>query len=157
MALRCYTERRPGGAGSIIFIIMDKQEDFQGDIRFQEIRQQTSTIATEKDDDQQRRLHYQERTSIGEFIEDPATEEEVNLQINDVDKINYEVALIEKTSSILVTRKTYPPGCSKNHKCIIRRKAEKLEERDILYEKRRDCSKCHWQVLWHIAACISHS
>ena len=130
MALRCY-KRRPDGTGFIIFIIMDKQEDFQGD-RFQEIRQQTSTM--EKNDDQQRRPHYQERTSIGEFIEYPAIEEDDNLQINDVDD---EVALIEKAFEYL-TRKTYPPGCSKNDKRIIRRKAEKLEERngEIFYMKR---------------------
>ena len=81
---------------------MDKQKDFQGD-RFQEIRQQTSTM--EKNDDQQRRPHYQERTSIGEFIEDPATEEDDNLQINDVDD---GVALIEKAFEYL-TRKTDTP------------------------------------------------
>ena len=103
-------------------IIMEKQGDFQGDY-FQEIRQQSSTA--EKNDEQQRRLHYQERTSISDFIEDSATAEDDGLQKNDVDD---GLALIEKAFDYL-TRKVYPPGCSKNDKRVIRRKAEKLEER----------------------------
>ena len=94
---------------------MEKQGDFQGDY-FQEIRQQSSTA--EKNDEQQGRLHYQERTSIGDFIEDSATAEDDGLQKNDVD----ELALIEKAFDYL-TRKVYPPGCSKNDKRVIRRKA----------------------------------
>ena len=69
---------------------MEKQGDFQGGY-FQEIRQQSSTA--EKNDEQQRRLHYQERTSISGFIEDSATAEDDDLQKNDVDD---ELALIEK-------------------------------------------------------------
>ena len=90
----------------------------QGDY-IQEIRQQSSTA--EKNDEQKRRLHYQERTSISDFIEDSATAEDDDLQKNDVDN---ELALIEKAFDYL-TRKTYPPGCSKNDKRVIRRKTEK--------------------------------
>ena len=46
------------------------------------------------------RLHYQERTSISEFIDDPATEEDDNLQINDIDD---KVALIEKAFECLTS------------------------------------------------------
>lgn len=89
--------------------------------------------AENNDEQQQRRLHYQERTSISDFIEDSATAED-DLQKNDIDD---ELALIEKAFDYL-TRKTYPPGCSKNDKRVIRRKAEKLEERngEIFYKKR---------------------
>ena len=87
-------------------------------------------------EDHQRRLHYQERGSIIEYLEDPATEEDDNLQKNDVDD---EVALIEKAFEDL-TRKTYSPGCSKDDRRIIRRKVEKFEERngEILNIKRED-------------------
>ena len=63
---------------------------------------------------------------MSDFIEDSATAEDDDLQKNDVDD---ELALIEKAFDYL-TRKTYPPGCSKNDKRVIRRKAEKLEERN---------------------------
>ena len=80
--------------------------------------------------------HYQDRTSISDFssIEDSATAEEDDLQKNDDDD---ELALIDKAFEYL-TRKTYPQGCSKNDKRVIRRKAEKLEERngEMFYKKR---------------------
>ena len=112
-------------------IIMEKQGDCQGDY-FQEIQQQSSIA--EKNDERQRQLHYQERTSISDFIEDSAMAEDDDLQKNDVDD---ELALMEKAFDYL-TRKTYPPGCSKSNKRVIRRKVEKLEERngEIFYKKR---------------------
>ena len=82
-------------AHGLHIIIMEKQGDFQGDY-FQEIRQQSSTA--EKNDEPQRRLHYQERTSISDFIEDSATAEDDNLQKNDVDD---ELALIETRLSTI--------------------------------------------------------
>ena len=53
-----------------------------------------------------------------------------------------ELALVESAFEYL-TKKKYPPGCSKNHKRIIRRKAERLEERngEILFYKKRHMSR----------------
>ena len=83
-----------------------------------------------ENNNEERRLRYQDRTSISE---NSATAED-DLQKNEVYD---ELALIEKAFDYL-TRKTYPPGCSKNDKRVIRRKAEKLEERngEILYKKK---------------------
>ena len=86
-----------------------------------------------ENDKQQRRLHYQERTSISDFIEDSTTAEDDDLQKNDVDD---ELALIEKAFNYL-TRKTYSQNAVRTIR-VIRRKAEKLEERneEIFYKKR---------------------
>ena len=48
-----------------------------------------------------------------------------------------ELELIENAFEYLIKKK-YPPGCSKNQKRVIRRKAERLEERngEIFYKKR---------------------
>ena len=80
----------------------------------------------ETNDDQQRRQHYQERTRTDNFIKDSAAAEDDDLQKNDVDD---KLDLIEKAFEYL-TRKIYPPECSKNDKRVIRRIAEKLEERN---------------------------
>ena len=90
-----------------------------------------SVTAESNKEQQQQRLHYQDRTSIEDSV---TAEDDHDLQKNDVDD---ELALIEKAFNYL-TRKTYPPGCSKNDKRVIRRKAEKLEERngEIFYKKR---------------------
>ena len=50
--------------------------------------------------------------------------------------IDDELALIENAFEYL-TKKKYPPGCSNNHKRIIRRKSERLEEQngEIFYMK----------------------
>ena len=51
--------------------------------------------------------------------------------------IDDELELIENAFEYLIKKK-YPPGCSKNQKRVIRRKAERLEERngEIFYKKR---------------------
>ena len=56
---------------------------------------------------------------------------------NQQEKMDYELVLIENAFEYL-TKKTYPPQCTKNDKRVIRRKADKLEERDgeIFYKKR---------------------
>ena len=140
---KCY-KRRPSGAWFIIIIIIIVEK--QGDYHYQKIRQHSSMAENNNDgtsindfiedsattesnkEQQQQQLHYQDRTSI----EDSVTAED-DLQKNDVDD---NLALIEKAFDYL-TRKTYPPGCSKNDKRVIRRKAEKLEERngEIFYKK----------------------
>ena len=64
--------------------------------------------------------------------QDPEDRDNVTTTVNNNSEnpekaIDDELALIENTFEYL-TKKKYPPGCSKNHKRIIRRKAERLEE-----------------------------
>ena len=72
---------------------------------------------------------------------DPEERDNVTTTVNNSENpekaIDDELALIENAFEYL-TKKKYPPGCSKNHKRIIRRKAERLEERngEIFYKKR---------------------
>ena len=61
------------------------------------------------------------RRLSSDFIKDSVTAEDDDLQRNNVDN---ELALTEKAFDYL-TRKTYPPGCSKNDKRVIRRTTEK--------------------------------
>ena len=63
---------------------------------------------------------------------DPEERDNVTITVNNNSEnpekaIDDELALIENAFEYL-TKKKYPPGCSKNHKRIIRRKAERLEE-----------------------------
>ena len=69
---------------------------------------------------------------------DPEERDNVTTIVNNSEKaIDDELALIENAFEYLIKKK-YPPGCIKNHKRIIRRKAERLEERngEIFYKKR---------------------